>query len=101
MSFGWIATSGSSNVGAANLTSTAFNVDLSGLTSGGNGFFVTDIGGATYLIDSIFADSLVGGSGNDTLERGGGNDALRGGAGNDSMTGGAGNDRGRSSVASC
>lgn len=79
----WIATAATSNNGTANINTSGLAVNLASVIAGKNGFTVTNIGGATTLNGSSFADVLIGGKGNDTLVGGLGSDMLTGGAGND------------------
>ena len=88
----WTATVITTNSGTANITSSGLVVNLAAVTTGINGFNVTDTGIATTLTGSGLADKLTGGTGNDTLTAGAGNDTLVGGLGKDSLTGGAGTD---------
>ncbi|MEI8208843.1 MAG: NF038122 family metalloprotease [Methylococcales bacterium] len=88
----WTATVASANNGTANITTSGLAVNLSAITTGTNGFKVTDTGVATTLTGSGLNDILTGGTGKDTLIGGNGNDILIGGLGNDTLTGGAGSD---------
>ena len=92
ISTAWIATANTANNGTANITSNGLSVDFSAVTSGNNGFKVTNTGSATTLTGSLNNDSLTGGTGIDTLLGGLGDDTLVGGAGDDILTGGAGID---------
>lgn len=79
----WTATSATSNLGTATLSTAGFAVDLSAATSG-NGFSVTNTSpSGTTLTGSSGNDFLIGGSGNDILIGRGGNDVLTGNGGND------------------
>ena len=85
------ATSASIIAGTAQLTTDGFAVNVSA-SLGPNGYTVNNIGAATTLTGSNFADSLTGGAGNDTLLGGSGNDVLNGLAGNDVLLGDQGSD---------
>lgn len=88
----WVATSASTNRGAANLVSSGLAVNLSAITGGTAGFKVTNSGGAASFTGTSHADTLLGGAGNDTLSGGAGQDSLTGGAGSDTFTIGSGTD---------
>lgn len=88
----WSATALTTNNGTANISTSGLAVDLRHVTTGTNGFSVTNKGVATTLTGSDLADTLIGGAGNDTLSGSDGNDSLNGGKGQDSLTGGEGSD---------
>ena len=93
---GLTATAATKNDGTASVLSDAKSVDLSLVTTGGNGFTIRNTSaslakGAQFK-GSAKADTLLGANGNDTLLAGDGADSLDGGAGNDTLDGGAGAD---------
>ncbi|MDH4396847.1 MAG: hypothetical protein QE278_14305 [Limnobacter sp.] len=92
VSAAFTANKATQNNGTATLSTNGFNVDLTSVTAGANGFTITNTGAAANLIGSSFADLIKGDIGNDSLVGGGGNDSLEGGAGADSLTGGIGVD---------
>jgi hypothetical protein len=91
-SSGWTATVTTTNNGTATLYTNGYVVNLAKVTGGTAGFNIINLGGATTLTGSAWADTLTGGTGNDTLTGGIANDTLNGGLGNDILTGGLGND---------
>ena len=90
---GWVASSGSSNAGQANLFASGFNVNL-GAAGGTAGWSVSNTAStrAVSLTGSGNGDRLTGGSGADTIAGGLGSDTLSGGDGNDRLSGDAGDD---------
>ena len=88
----WTATATTTNSGTANLTTNGFAVNLALVTTGTNGFNVTNTGVATTLTGSGLADTLIGGTGNDVLVGGAGNDILSASLGTNTLTGGTGID---------
>jgi Ca2+-binding RTX toxin-like protein len=66
--------------------------NLALVTTGTNGFSVTNTGIAATLTGSALADTLIGGGANDVLVGGTGNDSLAGGLGANTLTGGTGID---------
>ncbi|MEI7445692.1 MAG: calcium-binding protein, partial [Burkholderiales bacterium] len=91
---GWVASAASSNAGSASLLTSGAAVNLSAVSSivGGNGFTVTNSGGATSLTGSAFADTLQGSGAAETIAGGGGDDTIAGGGGADLLRGGDGRD---------
>ena len=84
---------GPNRIDLTNVTTAAFDVNLTVTVNGGDG--------SDTILGSEFADSLIGGNGadsitgalaDDTVEGSNGNDTLAGGAGNDSLFGGDGAD---------
>lgn len=88
----WTASAATSNNGTANITTAGLAVNLAAVTTGANGFNVTNTGTAATLTGSALADTLIGGTGNDSLVGGLGNDSLTGGAGVDTFTVASGTD---------
>ena len=88
----WTATATTTNSGTANLTTNGLAVNLALVTTGTNGYKVTNTGVATTLTGSALADTLIGGTGADSLLGGAGADIVNGGKGQDNLTGGAGRD---------
>jgi len=101
------ATSATSNLGTATLTTSGSAVNMvaagtaGGAAPGQKGYDITNNGAATTLTGSSFNDTLKAGSMGDTLIGGGGEDTLNGGlvadnldggTGDDVLTGGGGND---------
>ena len=87
----WTATSATSNLGTANISTSGYGVNLSAVTTG-NGFTITNTGSGTTLTGSSGNDTLISVAGNDTLMGGPGNDTLIVGTGTDTLTGGTGAD---------
>ena len=81
----WTASAATFNNGTANITTSGLAVDLSAVTTGTNGFKVTNTGVATTLTGSALNDTLIGGTGDDTLAGGLGINTLTGGAGVDTF----------------
>jgi uncharacterized repeat protein (TIGR02059 family) len=88
----WTATASTLNNGTANITTNGLAVNLSAVTTGANGFTVTNTGVASTLTGSALADKLLGGAGNDTINAGNGDDSIIGSLGSDKLDGGLGND---------
>ena len=90
----WKATTGSYSNGEVNIFANGFSIDLSSVTSGSEGFHVSNVGNSkkVNLIGSLFADTLIGGSNADTLNGKGGGDILTGGSGADTFILDAGDD---------
>jgi Ca2+-binding RTX toxin-like protein len=80
----WTASAATTNSGTANISTNGLVVNLAAVTTGTNGYKVTNTGGATTLTGSALADTLIGGAGNDTITGGSGNDTINGGDGSDS-----------------
>ena len=62
----WTATSSTTNSGTANISTSGLVVNLTAITTGANGYKVTNTGVATTLTGSSLADTLISGLGNDT-----------------------------------
>ena len=93
LSANWIADESTQNNAKANIATAGYNVDLSRVNSGSNGFNITLTGtSADSIIGSFQGDTIVGGSSSDTISGGGGNDIINGGLGNDTLAGGDGID---------
>jgi Ca2+-binding RTX toxin-like protein len=88
----WTSTPATSNDGVANITTNGKSVDLSAVTSGMQGYRITNVGWSVTLTGSARTDTLLGGGGNDILIGGAGDDLLVGGKGSDTLTGGTGAD---------
>lgn len=90
----WKATSASYNNDEVNITANGFSVNLSSITSGSEGFYISNSGNSKSikLTGSLFSDTLIGGSGADTINGKGGDDSLTGGAGGDTFILDAGDD---------
>ena len=88
----WTATVKTYNNGTANITTNGLAVNLAAVTTGSNGYKLTNTGVATTLTGSSLADTLTGGFGNDTISSGNGDDLIIGSLGSDKLDGGAGND---------
>ena len=88
----WTATSATSNNGTTSFVTNGVSVILAAVTTGNNGYSVTNTGGGASLTGSGLNDTLLGGSGSDALNGGAGLDSVNGGAGADTLNGGAGAD---------
>jgi hypothetical protein len=89
----WEASAASKNSGEVKISSSGYNVDLSAISQGTNGWSVSNTASTAVRFDgSAFSDSLVGGVAKDTLSGGAGDDTLVGGGGGDVLTGGTGID---------
>jgi Ca2+-binding RTX toxin-like protein len=80
----WSASSNSSNLGTASISTPGRSVSLVSITNG-NGWSITNTGAATALSGSAQADTMTGGAGNDTLSGSAGDDLFRILAGTDTV----------------
>jgi Ca2+-binding RTX toxin-like protein len=74
------------------ITGSGFDINMSAVTSGTNGFTINGNGNAATLQGTGLGDSITGGLSNDSLAGHAGNDVLFGGLGNDTISAGAGDD---------
>jgi Ca2+-binding RTX toxin-like protein len=87
-----VATKNQAALAKATLTSNGFDVNMSAVTAGANGFIITNSGLAATLQGSALNDSITGGIGSDSLKGNDGADIFVAGLGSDTVSGGAGND---------